>query len=146
MPGVPPIARIVVPSSFAVAFLLAVGCYEDERAGRCLDAVAVDLERRRAVQDDVELLLSGLAEQGLVVLSDHVDVARRPVRVGAERRDAEATADVEALPSVVRCAGRKKRRGLEIVHPRDDVGLFRCGCHRLLLLCGQRVEARIVSK
>ena len=57
-----------MPSSVAVAFRFAVGwTWTRAPVGR-VDGLAVDLERRRAVHDDVELLLAGLAEQGLVML------------------------------------------------------------------------------
>src|SRR5215468_2921903 len=72
-------------------------------AGRRFDDLAVDLERRRTLDDDVELLLARLSEQGLVVLADDLDAAGRAKRRDAERRDAEAAADVEALPPVVGC-------------------------------------------
>jgi hypothetical protein len=104
------------------------GLHENHGARRCLDRLPVDLERGRALRDDVELLLTGLAKQGLVVLSDHVDAARRAVRLDAERGDVEAAADVESLPPVVRCAGRERRR-LELVEPRKDVALLDCGRH-----------------
>src|SRR5262249_31339667 len=49
----------------------------DEGARRRLDGLTVDLEGRCTAEDDVELLLSGFSEHGLVVLADDVDPARR---------------------------------------------------------------------
>ena len=55
--GVPPIAMIVVPGSSAKAVRFTAPAGEDERAGRRVDALAVELERRAARVHDVELLL-----------------------------------------------------------------------------------------
>ncbi len=65
-----------------------------KRAGRRLDALAVDVERGAAVQDDVELLLSGRGEPDLVVLANDVSVVGdRPERVDPERLDVEVPPD-----------------------------------------------------
>src|SRR5207245_8235829 len=62
---------------------------EDERSGGSVDLVVAESERRAAAEDDVHLLVA----VSLVVLLDHA-LARLlgGVRVGAERRDAEAAA------------------------------------------------------
>jgi hypothetical protein len=63
-PGVPPSATIVVPGSSANAVRLILGGAkidlgrsEDECARGCLHPLALELERRAASLDEVELLL-----------------------------------------------------------------------------------------
>jgi hypothetical protein len=86
-----------------------------------------------AVHDDVELLLTGFAEQGLVMLVDDDDAARRAERRHAERGDVERAADVEALPPVVRRSGGESCRGLELVELGEGVLVLDCSWHRILL-------------
>ena len=84
-----PTARIVVLGSSAKVVRLHARMGEDERAGRRIHAIAVELEPGSAVVDEVELLILSL----LVVLVDD-PVSGLPTRPGVdpERRDVEVVA------------------------------------------------------
>jgi hypothetical protein len=104
LPGVPPTARTVAPSVVAIAARRARILHEHERPRRRLELLSVDLERRGALEDEVELLRPVRAEAGLGVLRDHVRSLVGAEGADPERRDAERPAHVETLTPVTRSA------------------------------------------
>ncbi len=91
---------------------------EDDRAGRCVDRLAVDRERRSPLDHEVELLVALRARADLVVLADDVraGLGRAP---GVDSETADVQMPADRGPSDRRVAGRDldlgQRRHLELL-------------------------------
>src|SRR4051794_8453820 len=108
---------------------------EDSRATRCADLLAVDRERARALDHDVELLMTARARTELVVLADDGRaLLGLVVGVHAERADLEVAAKSHTPAAAVFGSGRAAeaepalRRLLGCLAERDDGVRRRCRC------------------
>src|SRR5262249_12722372 len=92
---------------------------------------------------DIELLLAGIAEEGvLVVLAHHVDALGRAKCLDSKGADLETAAHVETLPPVARCPGCERRCGFELVERCKDIALIDCSRHLCLLSVSLRRHYR----
>src|SRR5262249_20636150 len=98
-----------------------------ERAGGCVDLLAVDGKASVALQDDVQLLLAGVRDGRLAVLVDDLSAGLD----GTVGIDAEAL-DAEVLAHLVADAPVADRALLDLVDRRDRESRLR-GCHPPLL-------------
>ena len=88
-----------------------LGAGEDERPGGRVDRLAVELERRVAGHDDVELLvMAGAVALLVVVLDDLVAGVRARVGVDAERRHPHRPPD-RAIDEIAHVDPSRARRG-----------------------------------